>query len=164
MTYKHWNSANDVAIFRARNVPEHDISLQDCNIKSFKAVANTFDSNPKSKYRSWYLVPYCGLDVHNPTMALKSVKGPNNTIDFKSKWKRTLPSFDNFHGIFIGPTLKSKYQSCSLTPTCGVEVHNPTHALKLVKGPGNTLDLSPKWERTLPSFGNFSRGIHMASP
>jgi hypothetical protein len=39
MTYKHWNSGNDVAIFRARNVPEHGISLQDYNIKSFKALA-----------------------------------------------------------------------------------------------------------------------------
>ena len=29
----------DVAIFRALNVPEHGISLQDFNIKSFKALA-----------------------------------------------------------------------------------------------------------------------------
>jgi hypothetical protein len=39
MTYKHRNYGNSVAIFRARNVPEHDISLQDFNIKSFKARA-----------------------------------------------------------------------------------------------------------------------------
>ena len=29
MTYKYWNSGNDVAIFRVGSVPEHDISLQD---------------------------------------------------------------------------------------------------------------------------------------
>ena len=39
MTYKHGKSRNYVAIFRAQNVPEHDISLQDFNIKSFKALA-----------------------------------------------------------------------------------------------------------------------------
>jgi hypothetical protein len=38
MTYKHWNSGNDVAIYRARNFPEHGISLQDFNIKLFKKV------------------------------------------------------------------------------------------------------------------------------
>jgi hypothetical protein len=39
--------------------------------------------------------------VHNPTHALKSVKGPGNTFDLNPKWERTLPSFDNFYGIFI---------------------------------------------------------------
>jgi hypothetical protein len=29
MTYKYRNSENNVAIFRARDVPEHGISLQD---------------------------------------------------------------------------------------------------------------------------------------
>jgi hypothetical protein len=35
-----------------------------------------------------------------------------------------------------------------------------TQALKLVKGPANTFDYNPKWERTLPSFGNFSWDIY----
>ena len=39
MTYKYCNTGNDIAIFRVRNVPEHVISLQDFNIKSFKARA-----------------------------------------------------------------------------------------------------------------------------
>jgi hypothetical protein len=43
-------------------------------------------------------------------------------------------------------------------------VQNPTQALKSVKSPGNTFELSPKWERTLPSFGNFSWDIHSPSP
>jgi hypothetical protein len=38
-----------------------------------------------------------------------------------------------FHGIFIAPP-NSKYQSWYLTPCCWLEVHNPTHALKSVKG------------------------------
>jgi hypothetical protein len=39
MTYKYRISGNDVAIFRVWNVPEHGISLQDFNIKSFKTRA-----------------------------------------------------------------------------------------------------------------------------
>ena len=39
MTDKHWNSGNDVAVFRARNVADHDISLQDFSIKLFNALA-----------------------------------------------------------------------------------------------------------------------------
>jgi hypothetical protein len=49
-----------------------------------------------------------------------------------------------------------------LTPYCGLEVQKPTQALKTVKDPDNTFDLNPKWERTLPSFGKFSWGIHRA--
>ena len=46
----------------------------------------------KFKYQSWYLTPCCGLEVHKPTQALKSVKGPDNTFDLNPKWVRTLPS------------------------------------------------------------------------
>jgi hypothetical protein len=51
-----------------------------------------------------------------------------------------------------------------LTPCCGFEVYNPTQALKSVQGPGNTLHLNPKWERTVPFFGNFSKDIHRVPP
>jgi hypothetical protein len=47
-----------------------------------------------------------------------------------------------------------------LTPYCGLEVQKPTQALKSVKGPGNTLDLNPKWSRTLPSLIYFSWDIY----
>jgi hypothetical protein len=47
-----------------------------------------------------------------------------------------------------------------LTPCCGLEVQNPIQALKSVKGLGNTFDINPKWERTLPPFGNFSWDIY----
>ena len=47
MTYKYGNFGNDVAVFRVLNVPEHGISLQDFNIKSFKARAIAL--NLKSK-------------------------------------------------------------------------------------------------------------------
>jgi hypothetical protein len=33
-----------------------------------------------------------------------------------------------------------------------------------VKVPGNTFDLNPKWQRTLPSFGNFSWDIYRVPP
>jgi hypothetical protein len=36
--------------------------------------------------------------------------------------------------------------------------------LKLVKGQGNTFNLNPKWQRTLPSFGNFSWNMHRVPP
>jgi hypothetical protein len=42
---------------------------------------------------------------------------------------------------------------CTSNPLQGV-------ALKSVSDPGNTFDLNPKWERTLPSFGNFSWNIY----
>jgi hypothetical protein len=45
-----------------------------------------------------------------------------------------------------------------------LEVQNPTQALKSVKSPGNTFDLNSKWERTLPSFGNFSWDIYRVPP
>jgi hypothetical protein len=65
-----------------------------------------------------------------------------------------------FQGIFIGSPTKSKYQRWYLTPCCGLEVHNPTHAIKSVKGPRNTFDLNPKWSRTLPSLIYFSWDIY----
>jgi hypothetical protein len=37
-------------------------------------------------------------------------------------------------------------------------------SLKSVKGPGNTFDLNPKWQRTLPSFGNFARDMYRVLP
>jgi len=79
--------------------------------------------------------------VQNPTEALKSVKDPGNTFELNPKWERTLLSFGNFSwNIFSNP--QSKYQSSYLTPYCGLEVQNPTQALKSVKGMGNTFDLN----------------------
>jgi len=43
-------------------------------------------------------------------------------------------------------------------------VQNPTQALKSVKGPGNTFDLKPKWERTLPFGMYFSWDIYRDPP
>jgi hypothetical protein len=45
-----------------------------------------------------------------------------------------------------------------------VEVQNPNQALNSVKGHGNTFDLNPKLERTLPSFGNCSWDIYRITP
>ena len=123
-------------------------------------------SKTKSKYQSWYLTLCCGLEVQNPTQALKSVKGPGNTFDISPKWERTLSSFDNFSwDIYrVPPKKNSKYQSWYLTPCCGLEVQNPTLTLKSVKGLGITFELNPRWERTLPSFGNFAWDIHRVPP
>ena len=46
----------------------------------------------------------------------------------------------------------------------GLEVQKHTQALKSVKGPGNTFDLSPKWSKTLPSLIYFSWNIYRDPP
>ena len=43
-------------------------------------------------------------------------------------------------------------------------MQNSTEALKSVKGPGNTFDINPKWERTLPSVDNFRWDIYSPPP
>jgi hypothetical protein len=76
-----------------------------------------------------------------------------------------LPSFDTFawHILRVSPN-KYKYKSQYLTPCCGLEVQNPTQALKSFKDPVNTFDLNSKWERTLPSFSNCSWNIYRVPP
>ena len=111
------------------------------------------------------MIPLCGLEVQNPTHVLQSVKDSGNTFDLSPKWERTLLSFGIFYRICIAPPpqkkiKQSKYQSCYLTPCCGLEVQNPTEAHKSVKGPCNTFDLNPNWEQILPSFGNISWDMH----
>ena len=68
-----------------------------------------------------------------------------------------------FMGYLLTPPPQSKHQNRYLTPCCGLEVQNATQALKSVKSPGNTFDLSPKWARTLPSVGKF-HGICIEPP
>jgi len=46
-----------------------------------------------------------------------------------------------------------------LTPCCGLVVQKSTQA---VKGLGNTVDLNPKWARTLPS--GILHGIFIEAP
>ena len=65
---------------------------------------------------------------------------------------------------YLYPPKKSKYQTWYLTPCCGLEVQYPTQTLNSVKGPGSILEINPKWERMLPSFGNFSSDIHSPPP
>ena len=135
-------------------------------LKSVKGLGNTFDLNPKwertlpsfdnfswdiysppppkSKYQSWYLTSCCGLEVQNPTKALKSFKDSDNTFDINPSVKELCRPSTIFQGIFIGSPTKSKYQRWYLTPCCGLEVHNNTQALKSVKGPSNNFDLSGK--------------------
>ena len=115
----------------------------------------------KFKYQRWYLKSCCGLEVQNPTQALKSVKDPGNAFDLNPKWERTLLSFGNFSCDIYRPLppKKSKYQSWYLTPCRGLEVQNPTQALNSVNGPGNIIEINPKWERIWLSFLNFSFDI-----
>jgi hypothetical protein len=49
-----------------------------------------------------------------------------------------------------------------LTPCCGLEVQIPTrHQVKFL---GNTVDLIPKWSKTLPSLIYFSWDIYRDPP
>jgi hypothetical protein len=43
-------------------------------------------------------------------------------------------------------------------------VQNSTLALKSVTDLGITFELNPRWERTLPFFGNFAWDIHRVPP
>jgi hypothetical protein len=127
------------------------------------------------------LTSCCGLEVQKPTQALKSVKGPGNTIDLNSKWSRTLPSLIYFlwdinrdpgcqSKVLPGPLtdLSAWVVFCTSSPQQGVKYQflyfgffmKPTQALKSVKGPGNTIDLNSKWSRTLPSLIYFSWDIY----
>jgi hypothetical protein len=52
-------------------------------------------------------------------------------------------------------------------PAVGLSCRVPNQILKSVKsvkGPSNTFDLNPKWERTLPFFGNFLWDIYSPPP
>jgi hypothetical protein len=64
---------------------------------------------------------------------------------------------------FRGEPYKYPKKNCRKTAKFFLTWGYPTHALKSVKGPGNTFELKPKWERTLPSFDNFY-GIFIALP
>jgi hypothetical protein len=72
--------------------------------------------------------------------------------------------YQHWYLIFLYGGEKIKYQCWYLTPCCGLEVHKPTQELKSVKGPGNTFDWHPKWERTLPSLIYFSWDIYRDPP
>ena len=133
------------------------------NICSWDIHRDPLSIKTKMKYQSWYLTPYCGLEVQKPTQALKSVKGPGNTIDLNHIWARTLPSLIYCSwDIYRDPTFhkKIKYQFWYLTPYCGLEVQKPTQAIQSVKGPGNIFDWSPKRARTLSSLIYFSWDIN----
>jgi hypothetical protein len=112
--------------------------------------------------------------VQKLTQALKSIKDLDNTFDLIPKWSRTLPSLIYFSWdinrdhpsikvldhmgikskVLPGPLtdLSAWVGFCTSSPQQGVKYQKPTQALKSVKGPGNTFDLSPKWSRTLPSL------------
>ena len=117
----------------------------------------------KIKYQSWYSTLCCGLKVQKPIHELQSIKEPDNTFDWNSKWARTLLSLIycswDIHRDPL-PKRKFKYQSWYLTPYCGLEVQLPTHALQSAKGPDNTFDWNPKCVRTLPSLIYLSWDIY----
>jgi hypothetical protein len=109
--------------------------------KSVKGPENIFDWNPKCartlpsliycswnmfrdplhklnfKYQSWYLTPYCGIEVQKPTQALQLVKGLGYTFDLSSKWERTMPSFSIFSLVIYrvppNPNIKVAYRDSS---------------------------------------------------
>jgi hypothetical protein len=69
------------------------------------------------KYQSWYLTPYCGLEVQKSTQALQSVKGPGYAFDLIPMWGRTMPSFDIFSWVIYrvppNPNVKVVYRESS---------------------------------------------------
>jgi hypothetical protein len=102
------------------------------------------------------LTPCCGLEVQNPTQALKSDKGPDNTFDLNPKWGKNCVIVGNLSWDIHRAPHKKKKSKLIFDTLCGHEVHNPTQALKSSKEPGNIFELNLKWARTFPSVGNCS--------
>ena len=118
-------------------------------------------TNPNIKVDIWH--PVVGLRYIILPRDLSQLKARIIPFDLNPRGKELCLTLAIFNVIFIAPPKKSKYKSWYLTPFFGLEVQNPPpspQALKSVKGPGNTFELNPKWERILPSFGNFSWNIH----
>jgi hypothetical protein len=113
------------------------------------------------------------VDIWHPAVGLRCIIQTRHLCQLKT---RAIPLTLNpsgkqlcrlsviFRGICIGFPTKSKYQSWYFTPCCGLEVQYPTYTIKLFKVLGNTFDLSPKWQRTLHSFGNFSWDMYRVHP
>jgi hypothetical protein len=93
------------------------------------------------QYRSRHLTPFCGIEVQNSILALKSFKGPVSTFDL-NKCARTFP-FGILHMIFIEPN--TQHRNWNLTLCCVLAVQNHIQTLKSVKGPDNNFDLNLKW-------------------
>jgi hypothetical protein len=117
--------------------------------KTVKGPGNIFDWNPRwartlpsliyfswniyrhpsiiiiFKYQSWYLTPYCGLEVQKSTQALQSVKGLGYTFELNPKWERTMPSFDIFSWIIYrvppNPNIKVVYRDSSRNISWGAK-------------------------------------------
>jgi hypothetical protein len=71
------------------------------------------------------LTPCCGLEVQNPTQALKSVEGPEIPYIPTPNGKELYRSVAILHGIFIGSPLK--IQISKLIFDTLLEVQNPTN-------------------------------------
>ena len=101
----------------------------------------------------------CGFQMYTPPRHLRQL--PGNTFDLNPKWERTLPSFGNFSLNMYRVPRQTQIWKFIFDTCCGLEVQNPTRALKSVKDQGNTFHLNYKWERTLPSLRNCSSNIYM---
>jgi hypothetical protein len=94
-------------------------------------------------------------------LGFKSRVLPGSLTDFCAWWDFVPKVHNRVSNINFESPAKSKYPNLYLTPCCGSNVQDPTQALTSVKDPGNNVDLNPKWERTLPSLGNFSWDIQV---
>jgi hypothetical protein len=69
------NGLSDWVGFSTTN-PQQDVKYQLWYLDLWSYIFRL----PKSKYQSWYLKPFCGFEVQDPTQSLKSVKGIGNTF------------------------------------------------------------------------------------
>jgi hypothetical protein len=60
-------------------------SVLDYHLENIETFGNWTESKSLESYQSLYFNSCCGLEVQNPTQALKSVKGPGNTFDINAK-------------------------------------------------------------------------------
>jgi hypothetical protein len=118
------------------------------------------------KYQNWYLKPRCGLQVHYPTSALKSVKDPGNIFNLSPTWAITLPSLIYFYGIFIETPLHNCFSNIKIDiwhPAVGLKCIIPPRHIIQLKTPAIPLTLI-KVGKNFAVFDIFFYGIFIETP
>ena len=90
------------------------------------------------KYENWYLIPCCGLEVHYPTRALKSVKDPGNTFTLAKGGQELCRPWYIFHGIFIDTPLHNLFSNIK------IDIWNPAVGLRCIIPPKHLRQLKTR--------------------
>jgi hypothetical protein len=109
-------------------------------LKSVKDPGDTFDFNPKWRRTLQFLIYF--VEVKGISQAFNWLKCLGGFLHLKPTAGCQISTLIFEKKIMEGGVF-FKYLSWYLTPYCGLQAQKPTQALKSIKGPGNTFDLSP---------------------